>query len=109
MPILIQDQGGIPPKNFDHDKPLRPADARKLIGRILVDGKLFFSHHAQDEMAKDKMVEQDAINVLRAGSVDPAEIERGTWRYSVHTPRFCVVVTFDSETFAIVVTAWRKR
>lgn len=60
-------------------------------------------------MAKDKMVEQDAINVLRAGSLDPAEMERGSWRYRVHTLRFCVVVTFDEATAAIIVTAWRKR
>lgn len=99
----------MPAKGFDPDVPLKPADARKLIAVVLTSGQLVFSRHARDEMAKDKMVEQDAINVLRAGSVDPAEMERGTWRYRVHTQRFCVVVTFDSATDAVVVTAWRKK
>jgi hypothetical protein len=64
---------------------------------------------ARRELAKDQMIEQDAINVLRAGRFDPAEWENGDWRYRVHTQRFCVVVAFDSETLAVVVTAWRKR
>lgn len=96
-------------KGFDPDVPLKPAEARRLIAGILSGGRLIFSRHAREEMASDRMVEQDAINVLRAGSVDPAEMERGSWRYRVHTLRFCVVVTFDEATAAVVVTAWRKK
>ena len=94
---------------FDPDVPLKPAEARRLLTEILSAGQLNFSRHAREEMAKDKMVEQDAINVLRAGSLDPAEMERGSWRYRVHTLRFFVVVTFVEATAAIIVTAWRKR
>lgn len=96
-------------KGFEPDVPLKPAEARQLITEILSSGQLMFSRHAREEMANDRMVEQDAINVLRAGSVDPAEMERGSWRYRVHTLRFCVVVTFDDATKAVVVTAWRKK
>ncbi len=103
---------------FTPDEPLREVEARQLLTRILVDGRVVFSRHALDEMAetkwsrpngRDQMVEQDVINVLRAGRFDPAEWENGDWRYRIHTQRFCVVTTFDSETLAIVVTAWRKR
>lgn len=94
---------------FNPDEPLREIEARQLLHQILVEGRVIFSRHALIEMANDHMIEQDAINVLRAGVVDPAEWENGDWRYRVHTPRFCVVVAFDSETLAIVVTAWRKR
>ncbi len=94
---------------FDPDQPLREVAARKLLSKILVDGTVIFSNHALDELANDEMSEQDAINVLRAGRFDPAEFEKGSWRYRVHTQRFCVVTSFDSETLVVVVTAWRKR
>lgn len=94
---------------FNPDEPLREVEARQLLNRILVAGRVVFSRHALDEMGNDQMVEQDAINVLRAGRFDPAEWENGDWRYRIHTQRFCVVAAFDSETLAIVVTAWRKR
>lgn len=94
---------------FNPDLPLREVEARQLLTRILAEGSIVFSRHALDEMANDQMVEQDAINVLRAGRFDPAEWENGDWRYRIHTQRFCVVAAFDSETLAVVVTAWRKR
>ena len=97
------------PDEFDPDVALREVAARKLLTRILVEGTVVFSDHALDEMAKDDMSQQDAINVLRAGRFDPAEFERGSCRYRVHTPRFCVVTVFDAETLVVVVTAWRKR
>jgi hypothetical protein len=88
---------------------LREVEARQLLNRILADGQVVFSRHALDEMSNDQMVEQDVIDVLRAGRFDPAEWENGNWRYRIHTQRFCVVAAFDSETLVIVVTAWRKR
>ena len=48
-------------------------------------------------------------NVLRAGTVGPAEAEHGEWRYRVRTQRMAVVVAFRSETELRVVTAWRFR
>jgi hypothetical protein len=94
---------------FDPDQPLREVAARKLLSRILVDGTVVFSAHALEELENDDMSEQDAFNVLRAGQLDPAEFEKGSWRYRVHTQRFCVVTCFDSETLVVVITAWRKR
>jgi hypothetical protein len=58
-------------------------------------------------MAKDQLTTQDALNVLRAGVVEPSEFVNGSWRHRVKTNRICVVVTLSSETEAIVITAWR--
>ena len=83
--------------------------ARKLLRDVLAAGFLRFSNHAKTEMAKDRLTTQDALNVLRAGVVEPSELERGSWRHRVKTNRICVVVTLASETEAIVITAWRIR
>ena len=34
--------------------------------------------------------------------------EHGTWRYPIETPALVVVVAFDTVTWAIVVTTWRR-
>jgi hypothetical protein len=47
--------------------------------------------------------------VLRAGVVDPAEFENGSWRYRVRTQMIVVVTAFRSETEIRVVTAWRMK
>jgi hypothetical protein len=92
------------------NEPLSPTDAKKAILSIIEDGAVSFSKHALEEMAKDNLNDQDALNVLRAGIVEPAEIEKGSWRYRVRTPRgLYFVVAFRSETELRVVTAWRKR
>ena len=67
-----------------------------------------FSKHALEEMASDDLTAVDVAHVLRAGAVDPAELERGSWRCRVRTQRIEVVVAFRSETELIVVTAWRR-
>lgn len=90
-------------------EPLSPTEAKAAILAILKDGLVIFSKHARDEMKKDRLADEDAINVLRAGVVDPAEQERGTWRYRVRTSRMCFVVAFQSDTALIVVTGWRIR
>ena len=90
-------------------EPLSSPDARRLILEILTVGEVVSSRHAADEMAKDDLTLVDCINVLRAGFVEPAEMERGTWRYRVHARRISVVVTFRSETRLVVVTVWRSR
>lgn len=58
-------------------------------------------------MTKDNLTMVDVANVLRGGVVDPAESEKGTWRYRVRTARIAVIVAFRSETELRVVTAWR--
>lgn len=88
-------------------EPLSPPAAKKLIRGILKDGRVNFSRHAREEMAKDKLVEIDAVNVLRGGVVEPGEWENGSWRYRVRTQRIVVVIAFRSESALVVVTAWR--
>ena len=89
--------------------PLEPAVARQWIRRIIAEGTVTFSAHALEEMGKDEMTTVDCGNVLRAGVVEPPELERGSWRYRVRTSRMCVVVAFRSSTELKVVTAWRER
>ena len=85
------------------------SEARKLLRDILVSGVLHFSDHAKRQMTKDRLTTPDAVNVLRAGIVEPSEFENGSWRHRVKTNSICVVVTLGSETEATVVTAWRIR
>lgn len=70
---------------------------------------MLFTRHARQEMVKDDLHEDDCLNVLRGGVVDPPELHGATqaWRYRVHTRVICVVVEFASESKLFVVTAWR--
>ena len=81
--------------------------AKKQIRHILEQGRVAWSRHALDEMAKDKLTTVDVVNVLRGGIVRPGELERGSWRYRVLTSRMCAVVAFRSGEELVVVTAWR--
>ena len=91
-------------------EPFDRNEAKKLILRILNEGYTVFSRHAEEELAKDDLTTVDAVNVLRAGKItEPAELERDTWRYRVHTERMVVVVSFASESKLRIVTAWRKK
>jgi len=76
---------------------MAPAAARKLLRDIVVNGSVTFSSHARTEMANDDLGEVDALNVLRGGVVEPAELEKGSWRYRVRTARMIFVVAFRSE------------
>lgn len=92
--------------------PLPINQARKLLSAILApgEGSVSTTKHAREEMAKDRMVSTDVVNVLRCGQIrEPAEEKNGAWRYRVHTNSFCVVVEFLSETQVRVVTTWRKK
>lgn len=88
-------------------EPLCPSDARRLIQGIVSNGSVTFSGHAELEMDKDDLAATDVVNMLRGGVVQPAEFEKGSWRYRVITARMCVVISFKSETELRVVTAWR--
>ena len=83
--------------------------AKRLILRILQAGTVSFSSHALDEMRKDQLTTVDCVNVLRGGTLEPGEWERGSWRYRAKTNAICVVLAFRSETALVVVTAWRIR
>ena len=92
------------------DEPFEGREAKKRIREILSDGNLVVWGHARQEMAKDALSMLDVEHVLRAGLVEePAEFEKGEWRYRFRTPKIAVIVSFDSETEAHVVTAWRYK
>jgi putative transcriptional regulator len=55
--------------------------ARKLLREILASGRLFYSDHAKKKMARDRLTPVDVVNVLRAGVVEPSELEHGSWRH----------------------------
>jgi len=65
--------------------------------------------HALSEMAKDVITRDGVLAVLRGGVVEPAELERGSWRYRVRAASTYVVVAFRSASALVVVTAWRTR
>lgn len=88
-------------------EPLDEGQVKRLARACLDNGKVVFSRHAQQEMAKDSITVVDCRNVLRAGIVEPAEFENGSWRYRIRTNRFYVVVAFRSRSELVVVTAWR--
>ena len=90
-------------------EPLEPDRARRLIREILEKGSVTFSGHSEKALTDDDLSTVDAINVLRAGVVEPAEFENRCWRYRVRTQRIVVVVTFRSESELVVVTAWREK
>lgn len=91
-------------------EPFDRYQARKLIAKILVSGDVVVWDHCKDELAKDDLDIVDATNVLRCGQItEPAEQERGRWRYRVHTEHMGVVVQFEADESLSIVTAWRKR
>jgi hypothetical protein len=97
-------------------EPLSPDAATTLVRRITREGKVAFSQHAIHEMQADKLTIVDCVNVLRAGAVrQPADLEKGTWRYRVQTNRMTVVIAFRSDENdtskadeLVIVTAWRQ-
>lgn len=91
------------------DEPLPPVAAKRLVAAILEDGTWICSSHARDEMEKDSMSDQDALNVLRAGVFDEAEWENGSWRYRARTARMAVIFQFESEDELRLITAWRYK
>ena len=68
-----------------------------------------FTGHALTEMQQDGISQADVIGVLGGDAVEPAELEKGSWRYRVRARRVYVVAAFRSEFAAVVVTAWRTR
>ena len=93
--------------SLDSARPLVPHEARRLIRAILLEGEVVFTAHALQEMKKDAISQVEVIHVLRAGTIEPAEFERGSWRYRIRANQVYAVVAFRSEVSALVVTAWR--
>ena len=90
-----------------------PFDERKtkaLLRSILDAGTVWFSSHARIEMERDGLTQADALHVLRAGRMtEPAEFEKGAWRYRLRTRQALFVTAFRSSTECVIVTAWRLK
>lgn len=90
------------------DEPVDEITAKRVIRNILERGNVRWTGHALQRLPARDLTTVDCVNVLRAGVVDPAELENGTWRYRVRAGRISVVVAFRSEDTLVVITAWRK-
>lgn len=91
------------------NQPLPAARARTLARRILDEGTVLFTDHALRELANDRKSTIDAINVLRGGAYSEPEWENGAWRHHAYTPRFTVVIEFESVRELLIITAWTRR
>jgi len=101
----------VPPVRDPLPEPLDPIKARDLARFILEHGLTSIRGHVLDEMKKEKppLTQVDVTNVIRAGAYQAPEMEKGTWRYRIHTQRIAVVIAFRSERELRAVTAWRFR
>jgi hypothetical protein len=93
----------------EFSEPLEPEQARRLIRQILETGDFRWTRHAEQARTDDNLESIDCVNVLRGGVVEPPELENGTWRYRVRTPRICVVIAFRSSMAFSVITTWRVK
>lgn len=87
--------------------------ARKLVAKIVqhYPFNIRFSRHALDEIEKDGLIISDILNVMKSPDAkirNEAGFEKGSYRYRLETNRITVVISFDSSTSFVVVTAWRK-
>ena len=89
------------------EEPLDEAAAKRLIRSIIEGGTVRWTAHALQRLRVRDLTTVDCVSVLRAGVVDPPELENGTWRYRVRGGRTNVIVAFRSEDTLVVITAWR--
>ena len=85
-----------------------------MASRLLDLGALRFSGHALAEMAKDRLIEADAVNTIRHGTVHRATLQTdGTYSYKLTRRDIAIAVSFrfnGATAVALVVwTAWRIR
>ena len=89
---------------------LDPFNAKKLLRRLQEAGNLRLTRAAEEELRRSALCVVDCINVIRCGAVAPPEWERGTWRYSIRTPRMTVLVELDEEAeMFTIITARRNQ
>lgn len=89
-------------------EPLSEARLREFCRLALGDGELRFTRHARERMQERDLDETDIANVLRGGALGNVDLEGGSWRYELRTPRISVVVAIRSESVLVVITAWRR-
>ena len=93
------------------DGSLTPAEAKAHILKALETGRVRFTSYCRGRMAERSVTEVEIINVLRGGVVEPAEFERGAWRYRVRANRIYVVVELEEDAdgdFVLTITLWRQ-
>jgi hypothetical protein len=94
--------------HLDVTKRLGSVQALKLAQKVLRAGNVAFSKHARQEMEHDDVSEPEVVNAIRLGQIyDPADFERGSWRYRVRAESLCVVIAFRTVDELRIVTVWR--
>ena len=88
---------------------LEPREAHRLIRQAIGSGSTVISPHFVKRLTDRGLDMQDCINVLTSGTVDPPELEKGSWRYRVRTQHIEVIVTFRSATEIVLVSAWGRQ
>jgi hypothetical protein len=99
------------PSDFKGQR-LNRNEARKLISRLMIEGKVRFLNHAFDRMKERNVSIQDAINVLESPDskiLQEGEFERGSWRYRLCTNRLVLAVGFTSDGSEIIVLTVMRR
>jgi hypothetical protein len=87
-------------------EPLKEADAKKLAKEIVMDGTVYYTPYFLDRMKERGITEAQVHRALRGGWCDPAEWEKGEWRYRIQNTQIYVVIRFDSETELTCITTW---
>lgn len=88
-------------------EPFGERTAKRLIRECITGGRVSWTDHALERCSKWRLTTGDCVNALKAGAVDPAEWEMGTWRYRVRAGRITVVIAFRDERSLTVITAWK--
>ncbi|MCY4120592.1 MAG: DUF4258 domain-containing protein [Acidobacteria bacterium] len=88
------------------NEPFGEQTAKRLIRQCITDGLVIWTNHALQRCSERGLTTVDCVNALKAGAVDPAEWENGTWRYRVRAGRITVVVAFRNVRALTVITVW---
>jgi len=92
-------------------KKVNKEEARKLVIKAAVAGRVVFSAHALQRMTERDIITNDILNVLLSTSmrISEGEAESGTYRYQCQTNRFVVVIGFTVQGDGlVVVTVWKS-
>lgn len=78
------------------DKKLNKEQARKLVYKLAVSGKVILSGHARTRLIERNIIFNDVLNVLLSQSmrISEGEIGVGGYTYRCSTSKFVVVIGF---------------
>lgn len=92
------------------DEPYVGRELRRRINLVLNRGTVAIWNHCEREQQNDKITDFEVTRVLQFGMcTEPAEYEKGKWRYRLHKDGVCVVIQFESSDRLSQVTCWRKK